>query len=90
MAKKPDDSKTFRTDNLDLCTYLLLHKIVPFKRETEGRTSFLLFPRTSKVDKLVAEFFNPCPQCGITFKDVGPVRAGARKMLVHGELDGRQ
>jgi len=79
-----------RIDNLDLATYFLLHKIDPVDRETEGSTAFLFFPRSPEVDKLIIDFMTPCSECGITFSAVGPARARARRMLIEGELDGRQ
>ena len=94
MAKRnksgSNGGELFKTDNLDLATYLLLHKIEPVNREVEGAKSFLFFPRSTELDKLIVEFMNACPKCGITFSDVGPARARARRMLIEGELDGRQ
>ncbi len=94
MAKRdttnPKNSpELFRTDNLDLATYLLLHKIEPVNREEVGTKGFLFFPRSPDVDKFIIDFMNACPTCGITFQDVGPTRARARRMLIEGELDGR-
>lgn len=90
MAKrdtiKQNGAEIFKTDNLDLATYLLLHKIEPIKRESEGSKAFLFFPRSKDLDKSIIDFMNPCSECGITFSDVGPARARARRMLIEGEL----
>ena len=80
----PNDSDLFETDDLDLINFLLLYKIEPIKRETDGTKSSLFYRRSADLDKLIITSMNPCAACGIRFSDVGPARARARRLLLEG------